>query len=91
FPCSGPRGCWLALDGEGLQPGSEVIVGDPAVAYGASFVVQSDGTVAVEGIFLIGTCSTRPSSDFIARGVGADGLPIESEVVTIDHTSNMCP
>lgn len=89
FSCSVSNGCFVAVHGQGLQPGSLVIVGDPSVQYGVSFVVRPDGTVSVEGIFQVGSCTTRPSADFIARGVSADGSPIESEVLTVDLTQVM--
>jgi hypothetical protein len=84
YPCSGPSGCIAAVYGQGLRPGSVVIVGEPAYLYGATYTVDSSGSVAVEGILQVGSCTTRAMFDLIARGVAADGTPVASSILTVD-------
>jgi hypothetical protein len=93
WPCSGQDGCIVAVYGEGLRPGSEVIVGEPAFQFGAPYPVGASGSLTVEGIFQIGVCTTRPTVDFIARGEAPGGGLVESDILTVSMLDYMpaCP
>lgn len=84
-------GCAWSVEGSGLQPGTEVIVGEATVQYGATVLVDSSGNALARGIYLIGACVSPgyESADFIARGIAADGSPIQSAVVTGDYLQIM--
>ena len=89
-PCADNSGqlCTWSVQGSGLDPGSEVIVGQADVLFGASVVVRSDGTVSVQGLYHLGSCvmSGFENTPFIARGVAADGTPIASTIVAANYT-----
>ena len=80
-------GCAWSVEGSGLEPGSEVTVGEATVQYGATVPVDSSGDVLARGIYVLGSCvhSGYEAPDFIARGIAADGSMIESAVVTADY------
>jgi hypothetical protein len=89
-PCASvpDRPCAWSVQGSGLDPGSEVIVGEASVLYGAPLTVDSAGNVSGQYIYHLGTCvmSGYEHPLFIARGVAADGTPIASDVVLADYT-----
>ena len=90
WACAYPRGCWLAVYGEGLQPGSLVRVEE--VMGWVTYIADAGGRVSVEGIFAIGLCTLRTDPiDFVARGVTAAGDPIASAVLPVDLTDHMAP
>lgn len=81
--------CIWSVEGAGLAPGREVIVGDADVPYGASVPVSAAGTVSIQGIYMIGQCVTPGYEilNFIARGTAPDGSTVESAVVTANLTT----
>ena len=84
-------GCAWSVEGSGLKPGTDVVVGEADVQYGVPIPVSSSGTVLAEGIYYLGSCVTSgyESPEFIARGTAADGSVIESAVVVGDYLQFM--
>ena len=81
--------CVWSVQGSGLRPGSEVIVGGADVTYGATVIVRPDGTVSTQPLFHLGSCvvSGYENTSFVARGVAADGTPVASPIVAANYTT----
>ena len=74
--------CWLGIYGTGLMPGSTVSLYEEGICCELTFMVESNGTMTVEGIFSCGGTGTR-SFAWIAEGTTSSGDPIAAEPLLI--------
>ena len=86
--------CICSVVGSGLDAGSQVMVGDAGLLYGAALDVDADGTSRCTESAARELRGRRlRARTFMARGVPAGGTPIASPEVSADLTLHtpICP